>query len=487
MTNKNSYLRDKQNLKLKAALAKPEAPRYGDQVKLSKAIFDADEHFDSEVRAEKRSAMEGLSKQLSGNEGGTGTEAFFRGVNSGTKQGSILDDKKRMAKFKSGMEKWEKMVESQNEELANQERLYSARQAVMPNWLAYSKSFRSMSPADREQAIDSMIDKYNQVAGTSYKRGPVDGREPWKVTIIDGDEARVVDLPDLFKSPEEMRVEMMMQTPEYRQMEAGIQSDENMKNEQRNQEAELRKAKIDVLRQEAQDLQSFKELEDSVTQETGDSVIALDRFINKPSQWNHAIKDIETRIERGNAARKNIEILDRLEQIVNNNPNIFSSLNAIIANNQKTNPTMLSTLAANLSIKDKDRADFEEVGKLVQDLYSTELKSLPQGARLNQFLEKESRKKIPDLSQIPESFRRVISHIKKDLVPTSEEAQKVSDYYQKGLQYKPKIRASKEPEKSITIPSGEKLTPDEIRARDPRMKKFTNEQIEDWDKSKGAQ
>ncbi len=464
MSNRTNRLREKENIKLKAALAKPQAPRYSEQVKLGKAAFDVDEHFDSEVRKEKKSAWDGLSKQLSGNEGGTGTEAFMRGINSGIKQGSILDDKKRMEKFKSGIKKWEEMVGAQNEELAKQERLYSARQAVMPNWIAFSKSFKTMSPIQKEKSIDSMLDKYNQVAGTDYKRGPIDGVEPWKVTIIDGDEARVVDLADLFKTPEEMKVEMMMQTPEYRQMESQERADENIMNEQRNQEAQLRKSKIDVLRKEAQDLDSFKELESNVMQETGDSVIALDRFIDKPSQWNHAIKDIETRIERGSAARKNIEILERLEQIVNHNPKIFSSLNAIIANNQKTNPTMLSTLAANLSIKDKDRADFEEAGKLVQDLYSTELKTLPQGARLNQFLEKESRKKIPDLSQIPESFRRVISHIKEDLVPTSEEGQKVSDYYQKGLQYKPKIRSLKpsKPVQKLKLPSGANPSEEEI-------------------------
>lgn len=486
MSNYTSHLKENQKMKLAAATAKPDQPRFGEQTKIAKDMFDFDEHFNSKVRGEDAQLASELSQKWAGNGGGTRGDAFISGLQSGMRKGSILDDKKRMEKYKTGMEKMHQMVESQNQQLYQQEKLHNARQSIMPNWMAYSQSFRGMSPSDREQAVESMIQKYNDVAGTNYKRYSVDGREPWKVTVIDGQEAMPVDLMDLMKTPEEMRMQIMMNSPGYQQMEGVARGEHNMEQADKQAGMDLKKSKIDALRQESQDLQSFKEMEETIKQESGDSVISLDRFINKPSQWNHAIKGIEKRIEQGNTAHKGMQTLDRLNEIVDTKPQLFGTFDAIIANNNSANPTLLSTLATKLKVKDEDRADFEEAGKLFAYLYQDALHSLPSGTRNNQYLEREIKKGIPSMGQVPEAFKRITSHIGKDFVYPAEVGKKTSEYYQQGLEYKPKVREYKAPEKKIKLPGGQSVTADDLRAKEPRLKEFTDEEIYEWAKTKGA-
>ncbi len=491
MSNYIRHQLDKEKMKAKAATAKPEKPRYAEQANLTKTLFELDEHFDSKLRNEDAQLSDELSKKWAGNGGGSRGDAFIAGLQSGMRKGSILDDKKRMEKYKSGIEKMEGMIAHQNEELARQERLHAAKQAIMPNWMAYSQRFNVMDPANREQAIDSMIQKYNEIAGTNYRRESVDGKEPWKVTVMDEDGAQVINMMDVMKTPEEMRMQMMMNSPAYQQAEQMARSEHNMEQESRKTDMELKKEKIDVLRQESADLQNYKKVEDSIRQEKGDSVISLDRFISKPSQWNHSVKNIETGIERGNSARKVIHTAERLKQIVEKNPNIFGGFKALLSEARKDGAGVLNTLATKAFVQNKDRADFEEAAKLLVGLYTAELKTLPTGARLNQFLEQKMSGAVPSLNQIPESFGRVMDHIVEDVRHYDEQGQKFSDYYQEGFEYKPKIREYNAPAKTATkvkLPSGEQLTPDEIRARDPRMSKFSDEQIADWAKAKkGAQ
>lgn len=481
MSKYNQLQLDKSKIKLAAATSKPDSPKYGDQATLLKGLTDIDERFDSQIREEGKLAQENQAQRWSKNGGGSLGDDLIAGVRSGMREGSILDDKERMAKYKTGIEKIYKMVESQNEELAKQERLYSARQAILPNWTAYSKRFSVMSPAEREQAIDSMIQKYNEVAGTNYRRGSVDGKEPWKVTVIDGDEAQVIDLMDLMKTPEAIQVEMMMQSPEYRQMESGLQAEQAMDDKLKQATLNQRQAKANEIQQGINTEQNYKEIENRIKQETGDSVVVLDSLRDKPSQWNHAIKGIEDRIKAGNAAAQTMQVLDRLDEIVNKNPRIFSSLGAVLTNAHKKEPTALSTLASNLGISSKDRADFEEAGKLIQHMYTTGLHSLPKGSRLNMYLEQEFRKGVPDLSMVPEAFKRITNYARKEAYEIYEDGEKTSDYYQQGLEYKPKIKPI----------DGGKLTPEfinELREKHPELKDVSDKDIEKAyrDSKKGA-
>jgi hypothetical protein len=318
------YQLEKQKMKFAAQNAKPENPRYAEELNLKKALIDFDQNYSSQLQNEDARFMGEMSERWKKNGGGNLGDAIISGLQSGMRKGSILDDKKRMEKHRAGIEKMEKMVESTNMELANQRRLYDAKQSIMPNWVAYSKSFSGMNPADREQAVDTMINRYNEIAGTNYRRGPLDGKDPWMVTLIDGDQSQVVNMMDFMKTPEEMKLDMLMNSPGYRQMEGGLQAEQNRDTELKNALLKQRQEKAN----EAQglpspELQSRKQ-ELISSGKVPEGAILFDEI--KGPELKVRLETMKEEIGKLKGAEDGIRALNKMEDIFDKHPNIATSL-----------------------------------------------------------------------------------------------------------------------------------------------------------------
>jgi hypothetical protein len=324
MSQYNQHLKEKENLKLKAMMARPEKPRYGDQINLSKHLAAADEHFDAQIRKEDKDSSEKMSKRWEGNGGGSRGDAFIDGLQSGLNKGSILDDKKRMQKFNSGMKKMEGMLQHTNEELARQENLFNAKEAMKPRIAAYLETAKSMSPDSKALYVQRAMDEYNNLIGTNYKVASVDGVEPWKVTAMDGDQAEIIDLMDFIKTPQEKRLELYMNQPGYQQMEGSLKAEHNTDQALKGAMLQQRQGKANEMNSNSPEGLQARKQELEASGKIPKGAMLFDEI--KGPELKYRLEAMKEEIGKLKGAEDGIRALDKMEEIFDKHPNIATSL-----------------------------------------------------------------------------------------------------------------------------------------------------------------
>lgn len=436
MSNTSNWQKEKLKLKLQAGLQKPERPRFGEEAALERNAFEMEA-----ATPNPDNATIGLLNDLqeswrTGRKGGAG-DALIAGIKAGITRKSLLDDKKRLGKYMEGLDKLKSMVADTNQRLYQEQKLDDARRSIEPRVAAYLERAQSMSPDARAAYIQKAMNDYNQLAGTDYRVASVDGAEPWNIVAISGEEPVPINLMDFIKNDPQRQLDVYLNSPEIKGMEQELKRDDNLNREAVYSNNALRNAKLGQIDRESQRMDEAKRLEQETFERTGDRVSALDKY--NTSTYNIQLKKVYEGIDAGNAAAKALRDVERLKEIVGKLPNLYNSLDLLILNARSENPSPLNTLLSK-KIKKEDMALYQEANKLLTDLYTTELKTIP-ARGINQYLERQVRKKIPDLGVVPEAFNRVLAPIEDNLRHVYNDGRKYSNYFQNELIYKPQVKS----------------------------------------------
>jgi hypothetical protein len=353
------------------------------------------------------------------------------------------------------------MVEHQNLDLAKQERLYNAKQSIMPEWTTYLKRAGGMDAANQKQTLSNIVEKFNSIAGTNYKVGSVDGMEPWKSTIIDDDEASIVDLMDFVKTPQELRSEAMMNSPAYRQMEGAIQGEHNMDQALKAQSLQAKQAKATEAVMSSPEVIQQKKQQMIKSGQIPKGAILFDELQGKELQY--ALDRIKTDIEKGPQAEAGLRALDRMEQIFEKYPNISTSL-VRWANSNKREDSLLGNFINIFS----DQNLRDAVIELEKDANTLALGVVQQfkGQRPTDVLKKIMTGTVPGGKFTKGAFKPLKSEISGEL----EKAKKTSIEGRKGYngRYVPPYDIPEEatqaaqPVKAIKLPPGVTPTPEDL-------------------------
>lgn len=212
----------------------------------------------------------------------------------------------------------------------------------------------------------------------------------------------------------------------------------------------------------------------------------IEKFRSKPSEWTHVMKRIDSARDQTKYAKQGMKIISRLNEIMQESPELYNSYGNILMNSHQQDPTFWKQQTIKLGIPKKDIANFQEAGKLHSDLFSMETKSFP-ARGVNMFMEKQIRQKIPDLRMAREAYKRVADMSLERFKESYDENSKVVDYAHKGFIYTPPLKEMEEESEPVTNShqlkskaSDEDSLVAGIRQEYPEFEKFTDEQVLEW-------
>lgn len=186
------------------------------------------------------------------------------------------------------------------------------------------------------------------------------------------------------------------------------------------------------------DINGLKHIEDGVRNESGDYVQSMDRFTNKPSMWTYMSKDIDKRVEQGKYAGDALERIRRVREILKESPDLYNKIDIMLLKKHSDDPGFISQLSVK-GIPKKDVANFQEASKLLADLFTLETKSV-QAKGLNMFMEKQLKRKVPELTMVPEAIDRAFNPMFESYSDIYEDGIKASDYASQGLWYRKTLK-----------------------------------------------
>jgi hypothetical protein len=157
----------------------------------------------------------------------------------------------------------------------------------------------------------------------------------------------------------------------------------------------------------------------------------------RPSQWNLAQKEIQSNIEKGEAAHTALETISHIKSILNNNPNITKNMSTIMLAAQRHDPSIVRQKLNSWFIPEKTRAESEMLAKHLSNLYTSKLKGFP-ARGMNMFLEKQLREGNLDINMGVPAMIELLEQDEKGIKPIYENAQEVYDEYEKGYFYRPR-------------------------------------------------
>jgi hypothetical protein len=456
MADYSNYLLQKAKMKHEAANAKPEKPRFGDEVILNNNLFNMNKQMPNENEA----TVNLLSEIQEGSKPGkvmSAGDALLAGAKAGVQRKSFLDDKERLGKIMAFTEKTKQMVEDTNRELYKQEKLYNAKQAIMPRFMGFLKNHAKMSPNDKKVFLQHTLDEYNQAAGTDYKLLSYDGSEPWKVTLSDGQEPFFLDLMYELKTPEEIRHEIFAQSPEVQKADQMALQEHERDVRNQNAVASLHEEQAEKLKTEKKRDIEIKDAEERIFKETGGDRVKL--FDNL---GDSLIRSYETDINKNrDIAQASFDVVRDIEKLIHlakTHPKIFgANMQTVIMNRNNQDPTYWNTLVRRSALKSKDAVAYNEAINIIKRLNRDDLKTLG-GGRMNVFLERNLFGGNPSMTWEPEAVINVGGEIKNKALSVGKEYAKSHQYYDKYRgYYKPKIVNGFDDEKVIfQLPNGQK-------------------------------
>lgn len=463
--NYTNHLRDKHKMRLEASMARPQRPRFEDEVTLNNALFKMQKEAPKSSQA-TIGLLDELQKNWDSGRKGGASDALISGIKAGIARKSLLDDEERLSKYTGALEKMQGMVQEQNQRLYQEEKLANARESLTPRVAAYLEQAKNMNPDARAMYIQRAMDEYNKLADTGYKVASIDGFEPWKITAIDNDEAQVIDLMDFIKTPQEKRLDLYMRSPEYQQMENHLKQDDKMERDERRSSTDLNRLKADVYRDQAREKQDYSQIEDDIRNQAGDEVRVIAGLA--PSLQLNAEKDIKEYTQKANEDLAAEKRLERAIQIASEHPELFANLNSIIASRYNEEPGYLNTLLKS-KIPSKSLDAMSELSGIVKNIFTDSVKGVPSKG-VNQFIEKKLEGGSPNTRWTANAFKKVVEEAKKDYEFKYGEHKKGSDYGARGLHYRlrAKEREAMNPNPSNSI--------QQLQAADPSL---TPEMIEE--------
>lgn len=359
MSNYAARLDNKAKMKLDAANRRPERPRLNEEFGMRKNMMDAEMSIPNENTATSE-MLDDLEKP--GRSGGvkTGAEALFSGFKAGVKRKSILDDKERMKKYTSTMEKLTEMNAATNRELWKQEQLFNAQESVKPRLVAYLSNYQSMTPEGRNEYLRSSLQEFNEVAGTDYEYVDTIGSQPQKILVREKGVLQELDLMEFGKTSPEKKVELYQNSIEMQKADQIARQEYEMDMQQ--QQAQIRRLNQDNDRQ------------DRVNQSRGQIPEGAVPFENlDPKSQNMHEKEMISAYQHGVKLLPVRDAVSKIMEVREKYPNLDTSIQSIISNPQKADSYV--GIALKSVANQEERTAIELLGKYINRMNRADIEA----------------------------------------------------------------------------------------------------------------
>lgn len=157
----------------------------------------------------------------------------------------------------------------------------------------------------------------------------------------------------------------------------------------------------------------------------------------KPSQWNIAQKEIQSNLDRGQAAHDTLQSIYAAKHILKNDPHITKNMSTIMLAAQRHDPSIVRQKLNSWFIPEETRVNAEMLAKNLSNIYTSKLKGFP-ARGMNMFLEKQLREGNVDINMSSDSIIKLLDKDEKALNHIYKGAQEVYDEYEKGYFYRPR-------------------------------------------------
>lgn len=170
---------------------------------------------------------------------------FTQGLERGSKLSSLQDRKKDLEKYNKVMNYFEEVNNNALERKEWEDRNDFAKKQVLPQILSYVQNFSQYDPVTRQNVFNMALDAYNKANDTNYRLDSIDGANPLKATISDGEETVAFDILNAFQDNSVLQAEAAKQMPSY-------QLEMQRQRQQQGLENRLRQEQIDIQRYNAE-------------------------------------------------------------------------------------------------------------------------------------------------------------------------------------------------------------------------------------------
>lgn len=157
----------------------------------------------------------------------------------------------------------------------------------------------------------------------------------------------------------------------------------------------------------------------------------------KTSQWNIAQKEIQSNLDKGQAAHDSLQSIYAAKRILREDPNITKNMSTIMLAAQRNDPNIVRQKLNSWLIPEETRVNAEMLAKHLSNLYTSKLKGFP-ARGMNMFLEKQLREGSVDINMTANSIIKLLDKDEKVLDHIYKSSQEVYDEYEKGYFYRPR-------------------------------------------------
>jgi hypothetical protein len=352
-----------------------ENSRYGNKSKL-KNQSDVNADMFAKMADKFKSRDGGRPRGLWNNFGA----GVMEGMEYGARSQGVRERKEDYDKYDRVMEYFSQVNNAAMEQNAWHENRETAKREMMPQVLAYMDNIERLDPQSQRIMAQDMLAQYGEAIGQEFKLSSIDGSNPFLMTIQSEKGQQLFDLRSMFAGDEAIQQSIAMKMPEY--------------------QMRLQQERADKERE-------FKIKEDAVANRS--DAIEETRRRNDQTANKSDMKLAETFGKKIDASREFLTIAPKMEQIVNDHPDIFqSAIDAVWRENKE--PGYISNMTKDL----QNKWNPEKVAALtsmVKYINKMTLDVANGFARPNMFIEKIGSKAVPNLDMNPQGFLNVLGEM----------------------------------------------------------------------------
>jgi len=166
---------------------------------------------------------------------------FTQGLERGSKLSSLQERKKDLDKYNKVMNYFEEVNNNAIERKEWEERREQAKTSALPEVLSYIQNFSKYDPVTRQNVFNMALEQYNKSGNTNYKLDSIDGANPLKATISDGEETVSFDITNAFQDDNVLKAEAAKYMPSYQMQMQDQRQQQDLENRQRQEQLNIQR------------------------------------------------------------------------------------------------------------------------------------------------------------------------------------------------------------------------------------------------------
>lgn len=224
---------------------------------------------------------------------------FTKGLEHSSKKGALHERKKDLDKYNKVMEYFEEVNNNAVERQQWEQRREQAKTAALPQVLSYIQNFAQYDPVTRQNVFNMALEEYNKIGDTHYKLDSIDGANPLKATISDGEETISFDILNAFQDDDVLKAEAAKQMPSYQLQMQQQRQQQALENQFKQQQLGIEQQKADSMRMHYQGGTNpgDQEFNKQLSKEEGKQAIQYRNDLIQDKQAAEKLKQVVTDIK----------------------------------------------------------------------------------------------------------------------------------------------------------------------------------------------